>query len=186
MALTDKDRAGEATTADRQLPKRAQFFTSWDAPMPDYEEIVGKQVGTLPSFEGGSSNVESAWYDFGTVENPGRVFIVKYGPNYFNPAHSHDTDYCSIIVEGSIEIARKTFGRGSIRFVMAETTYGPITVGPDGATVIEFFPGPTGGRDAAPVDDAVNPPQPYDYFTPAARQAFLPPWVNGSGTPAGG
>jgi hypothetical protein len=153
--------------------------------MPDVGEIAGKLQGTLPSMEGGSTNVESVWYDFGTDENPGRVFIVKYGPDYLNPAHSHDTDYCSIVIEGSITIARKTFGPGSIRFVKAETTYGPIIAGPEGATVIEFFPGPPGGRSVSPAEDAANPPQPYDYFTPAARRVFLSPWVNGKGTPGG-
>jgi hypothetical protein len=181
MTLTNDDR----DTAGPLLPRRAQYFTSLDAPMPDVEEIAGKLTGALPSMEGGSTNVESVWYDFGTVENPGRVFIVKYGPNYLNPAHSHDTDYCSIVIEGSIAIARKTFGPGSIRFVKAETTYGPIVAGPEGATVIEFFPGPPGGTSQAPAETAGNPPQPYDYFTPAARRVFLSPWVNGSGTPGG-
>jgi hypothetical protein len=185
MTLTNKDGGAEATTAEPQLPRRAQFFTSWDAPMPAAGEIAGKLAGPLPSMEGGSTNVESVWYDFGTLENPGRVFIVKYGPNYLNPPHSHDTDYCSLVIEGSIEIARKTFGRGSIRFVKAETTYGPIIAGPDGATVIEFFPGPSGGTSGPPPEDMANAPQPYDYFTPAARRVFLSPWVNGKGTPGG-
>lgn len=179
MTLTNDDRGAAAP----EFPRKAQYFTSWDAPMPTVEEIAGKLVGIHPSMEGGSTNSESVWYDFGTEENPGRVFIVKYGPNYFNPPHSHDTDYCSIVIEGSIEIARKTFERGSIRFVKAETMYGPIVAGPDGATVIEFFPGPPGGKSKAQPPDAVNTPQPYDFFTPAARRVFLSPWVNGSGTP---
>jgi hypothetical protein len=186
MTLINDDPSDATYTAEPSLPRRAQFFTSWDDPMPDPSEIGGKLVGMHPTMEGRSSDVESVWYDFGTVENPGRVFIVKYGPGYVNAAHSHDTDYCSIVVEGSIEIARKTFGRGAIRFVKAETTYGPIVVGPEGATVIEFFPGPAGGTSAAPADDAGDYPQPYDFFTPAARRVFASPWVNGSGTPGEG
>jgi hypothetical protein len=132
-----------------------------------------------PSQQNRSANVESVWYDFGTTESPGRVFVVKYGPGYVNEPHSHDTDYCSIVVEGSVEIARKTFGPGAIRFVKAFTTYGPIVVGPDGATVIEFFPGPTGGS-LEPGEQTQPDTQPYDWFTPAARRVFLPPWINGS------
>jgi hypothetical protein len=185
MTLTDNEGGGGAS-AEPQLPRRGQYFTSWEAPMPEVGEVAGKLEGILPSMEGGSTNVDSVWYDFGTAENPGRVFIVKYGPNYLNPPHSHDTDYCSIVIEGSISIARKTFERGAIRFVKAETTYGPIIAGSDGATVIEFFPGPTGGKGGPPAEDAGGlPPQPYDYFTPAARRVFLAPWVNGSGTPGG-
>ena len=179
MTLTDNDPAA----AEPKLPRRGQFFTSWDAPMPDPGEISGKLEGLHPTMEGRSTDVNSVWYDFGTETNPGRVFIVKYGPGYVNNAHSHDTDYCSIVIEGSIEIARKTFGRGSIRFVKAETTYGPIIVGPEGATVIEFFPGPPNGVSQPPPDTSRDYPQPYDFFTPAARRVFLPPWVNGSGTP---
>jgi hypothetical protein len=179
MTLTNDDR----TTGATPLPRRAQFFTSWDAPMPDRDEIGGKLEGAHPTMEGRpSSAVDSVWYDFGTESNPGRVFVVKYGPGYVNSPHAHDTDYCSIVVEGSIEIARKTFGPGSIRFVKAETTYGPIVVGPDGATVIEFFPGPSGGV-SAPAAERGADSQPYDFFTPAARRVFLAPWVNGSSSP---
>jgi hypothetical protein len=185
MTLTDKDGASGASAPEPQLPRRGQYFTSWDAPMPEVGEIAGKLAGILPSMEGGSTNVESVWYDFGTTENPGRVFIVKYGPDYLNPAHSHDTDYCSIVIEGSISIARKKFDRGAIRFVKAHTTYGPIIAGPEGATVIEFFPGPATGKTEPADDDSANAPQPYDYFTPASRRVFLAPWVNGSGTPGG-
>jgi hypothetical protein len=31
-----------------------------------------------------STNVESVWYDFGTSDDPGRVFVVNYGPGYVN------------------------------------------------------------------------------------------------------
>jgi hypothetical protein len=179
MTLTN-DRSA---VAEPKLPRRAQFFTSWDAPMPELEEISAQLTGLHPTMENRSTDVQSIWYDFGTQTNPGRVFIVKYGPGYVNNPHSHDTDYCSIVIEGSVEIARRIFGRGSIRFVKAETTYGPITVGPEGATVIEFFPGPPGGVSQTPADTSGMYPQPYDFFTPAARRVFLPPWINGSGTP---
>jgi hypothetical protein len=183
MALTNDENNTEAIDLEPSLPKRAQYFTTWDAPMPEGGGNREKLGGQLPSMNHESSDVRSVWYDFGTVENPGRVFVIKYGPGYLNTPHSHDTDYCSIVIEGSVEIARKTFGPGSMRFVKAETSYGPIVAGPEGATVIEFFPGPTGGA-STPVEHTVKTPQPYDYFTPAARRVFLPPWVNGTATPS--
>ncbi len=179
--MTSTEKVASQEAPERKLPKRAQFFTSWDDPMPGTGEYDGKLTGPVSESPGPSRDVQSVWYDFGTTESPGRVFIVKYGPTYVGRAHSHDTDYCSIVVEGSIEIARKVFGRGAIRFVKSETTYGPIIAGPEGATVIEFFPGPTGGISTGKDEEHVGPLwEPYDYFTPAARQAFLAPWVNGS------
>jgi hypothetical protein len=179
--MSTTDEVGRlAEVAQSELPKKAQFFTSWDDAMPDRTQHAAKLTGPLADNAGLEQDVRSVWYDFGTVENPGRVFIVKYGPGYVGRPHSHDTDYCSLVVEGSIEVTRRTFGRGSIRFVKAGTTYGPIVAGPDGATVIEFFPGPTHGRlgnaAGAPGDSPRH--EPYDFFTAAARQVFVKPWVN--------
>src|SRR5690242_1211500 len=112
--MTTTDRVPSEDTTERQLPKRAQFFTSWDDPMADPSEYAGKLTGPVSDHPGPSRDVQSVWYDFGTEEAPGRVFIVKYGPTYVGRAHSHDTDYCSIVVEGSIEIARKVFPKGAI------------------------------------------------------------------------
>ena len=169
MVTVKDDDPGIDVAAEPAVPRRAQFFTSLDEPMPSRAEVAGSLDGAHPTMEGRpSSDVASVWYDFGTESNPGRVFVVKYGPGYVNSAHAHDTDYCSVVVEGSVDIARRTFGPGSIRFVKAETTYGPVVVGPDGATVIEFFPGPPGGT-SRPVDERGADSQPYDFFTPAAR-----------------
>ncbi|HEY7106713.1 MAG TPA: hypothetical protein VH986_09945 [Acidimicrobiia bacterium] len=75
-----------------------------------------------------------------------RVMIVKYDPGARVEPHYHDCDYCSIVVEGSMQITRRVHGVRSVRVVNAGTVYGPLVAGPDGCTVIDVFatgePGP--------------------------------------------
>jgi hypothetical protein len=67
------------------------------------------------------------------------VVIVKYPPGRVIPVHAHDTDYCSVVVEGSVEVTRRVERVGDIRVVRAGTAYGPLVVGPEGCTVIDIF-----------------------------------------------
>jgi quercetin dioxygenase-like cupin family protein len=67
------------------------------------------------------------------------ILIVKYEPGSHVEPHYHHADYCSIVVEGSIEVTRRSHGVGSMRVVNAGTVYGPLIAGPDGCTVIEVF-----------------------------------------------
>ena len=71
--------------------------------------------------------------------------MVRYDPGSEVPVHFHDSDYCSLVVDGSIEITRKVHEVGSVRIVKAGTAYGPLKVGPQGCTVIDIFAaGPQG------------------------------------------
>lgn len=70
--------------------------------------------------------------------------FVRYPPGARVPAHWHDTDYCSIVIDGEIEITRQRHGPGSIRIVKARTAYGPLVVGPEGCRVIDVFADHTG------------------------------------------
>jgi quercetin dioxygenase-like cupin family protein len=63
------------------------------------------------------------------------VLVVKYEPGCEVAPHYHDSDYCSIVVDGSIEITRRHHGVGSVRFVKAGTVYGPLRAGPEGCAV---------------------------------------------------
>ena len=65
--------------------------------------------------------------------------IVKYEPNARIEPHYHHCDYCSIVVEGWIEVTRKRHDVGSVRVVKAGTVYGPLVAGPEGCTAIEVF-----------------------------------------------
>jgi hypothetical protein len=67
------------------------------------------------------------------------ILVVKYAPGARIEPHYHGSDYCSIVVEGSMEVTRRTHEVGSMRFVNAGTTYGPLLAGPEGCTVIDIF-----------------------------------------------
>ena len=67
------------------------------------------------------------------------VLVVRYDPGSRVDVHYHDCDYCSIVVEGSIEISHVRHEVGDMRFVKAGTVYGPLITGPEGCTVIDIF-----------------------------------------------
>jgi hypothetical protein len=67
------------------------------------------------------------------------ILVVKYDAGAEVGVHYHGCDYCSIVVEGSIEVTRRVHGVGSMRFVKANTAYGPLKAGPEGCTVIDVF-----------------------------------------------
>jgi hypothetical protein len=69
------------------------------------------------------------------------VMVVRYEPDAEVPVHFHDVDYCSVVVQGSMEITRHLHDVGSVRLVRSGTAYGPLKVGSQGCTVIEVFHG---------------------------------------------
>ncbi len=73
------------------------------------------------------------------------IVIAKYEPGAVVGPHYHHADYCSVVVEGSIEITRRNHTVGSMRVVNAGTTYGPLVAGPEGCTMVDIFA--TGSAD---------------------------------------
>jgi Cupin len=67
------------------------------------------------------------------------IVIAKYEPGAVVGPHYHHADYCSLVVEGSIEITRREHTVGSMRVVNAGTTYGPLVAGPEGCTMVDVF-----------------------------------------------
>src|SRR6266568_6195209 len=41
------------------------------------------------------------------------VWFQELPPNIVAPAHSHDTDYLTVVIEGSLRVGRKWYGPGS-------------------------------------------------------------------------
>jgi quercetin dioxygenase-like cupin family protein len=107
--------------------KKGQRSVTWDEP-GEWTQVPDKKLSY-------------AWVPIGEDEGgaAGRVMVVKYEPGAYVAPHYHHADYCSVVVEGSIEVTRRTHGVGSIRVVNAGTAYGPLIAGPEGCTVIEFF-----------------------------------------------
>jgi hypothetical protein len=89
---------------------------------------------------------DAALVDIGDEANTERplIALVRFAPGTEIPPHYHDSDYCSIVVDGQVEVTRKVHGPGSIRIVKAGTAYGPVIAGPEGATAIEIFADRTG------------------------------------------
>ena len=83
------------------------------------------------------------------MRDEGTVSVVHYWPGSEVPPHFHNVDYCSVVVEGSIEVTRRVYEPGSMRFVRANTAYGPLKAGPEGCVVIDFF---AGGNADVPVE----------------------------------
>jgi quercetin dioxygenase-like cupin family protein len=114
-----------------RAPRKGQTFDSWKDET-DWIEVPDKKLRykLLP---------------FGEDGNESKALMVRYDPGSEVPVHFHDSDYCSLVVDGSIEITRKVHEVGSVRIVKAGTAYGPLKVGPQGCTVIDVFAaGPPG------------------------------------------
>lgn len=105
--------------------EKGQFFYSWTE-TSDWQENQ-------------ELNLRFKSIQFGSQGQESQAVLIEYAPGSAVPAHHHPSDYCSIVVKGSIEITRRRHGPGSIRVVKAGTVYGPLRVGEEGCTVIDVF-----------------------------------------------
>jgi quercetin dioxygenase-like cupin family protein len=110
-----------------ERPTKHQRFFSWQEP-GEWTEVPEQRL---------------KYHSFGLGQGKGgeatRVIVVRYEPGAEVAPHYHQADYCSIVVEGSIEVTRKTHEVGSMRTATAGTAYGPLVAGPDGCTVVDVF-----------------------------------------------
>jgi len=131
----------EVTDSLEETPVRVpkgQFFHTWKD-ITDWTEVAELKL-RYKSLVFGSDGDET------------RAVLVRYEPGSEVPVHHHPSDYCSLVVEGSVEVTRKVHEVGSVRIVKAGTAYGPLKIGESGCTVIDIFAaGPQGityvGRD---------------------------------------
>ena len=81
-------------------------------------------------------------------DNPSGPMIVlsKFEPHAQVEPHTHDSNYFEYIIEGEQTVGKTCFRAGDVRIVKGGTGYGPITVGPDGCTVIIVFENGTGAN----------------------------------------
>ena len=120
----DPDKGG---TEAALLPVKGQRMFTWAEP--------GEWITDS------AQHLSYCWSELG-VDDQGAsttVMVVRYEPGSEVRPHYHDLDYCSIVVEGAIEVTRQHHGVGSMRLVKAGTAYGPLRAGPDGCTVIDVF-----------------------------------------------
>jgi hypothetical protein len=99
---------------------RGQRFTSWDENGwrdSDYGET-------------GMSLSRIRWFD--DEETSPYMSMVWFDPGHRAEVHSHASDYCEIILEGSEIVGRTTYGPGAVRIARGGTFYGPLIAGPEG------------------------------------------------------
>ena len=70
-----------------------------------------------------------------------RAFIVKWPPGCRVDVHTHASDYCEILLEGTQKIGDTWFSAGDVRVAKAGTLYGPLIAGDEGCTIIVIFNG---------------------------------------------
>lgn len=105
------------------------------------------------------------WDGEDAPDGPIPVFAIsEFKPGAVVAPHYHSSDYVSYVVKGDLTVTRQAHQAGDVRFVRAGTAYGPIVIGPEGATVVEVFSDASGSLphwlgDAT--DQAQYWPEPY-------------------------
>ena len=72
------------------------------------------------------------------AESP-MVILSTFAPGEVVEPHSHGCNYLEYIIEGSQRVGKVNFEAGDVRWAKGGTGYGPITVGPEGCTVLIVF-----------------------------------------------
>ena len=109
--------------AAAQLARRGHLGFNWD----DLDEIE------LPS------GIRTRMFRLGTEADAPTVFNVYYPPGCTVEAHTHETDYTEIILEGSQKVGATWHYAGDVRIGLANRGYGPLVAGEDGARVLFMF-----------------------------------------------
>ena len=72
------------------------------------------------------------------------IVLTKFQPGETVEPHTHAANYFEYIIEGEQTVGKTKFGPGDIRFAKGGAGYGPITIGPQGCTVVIVFQSATG------------------------------------------
>lgn len=106
-------------------------------PSKSHQDIHASEILWRPG-QGAGTQYARFLIDDTNASSPS-VILSKFDPGTRVPAHTHDTNYFEYIIEGEQTVGKKRFGVGDVRIARAGTGYGPITVGPQGCTVLIVF-----------------------------------------------
>lgn len=67
------------------------------------------------------------------------VILSKFAAGEVVEPHTHGCNYLEYIIEGSQKVGKVEFKAGDVRWARGGAGYGPITVGPEGCTVLIVF-----------------------------------------------
>lgn len=108
-------------------------------------------------------------FEFGDDPHGPLMVVQVIPPDLDFASHFHDTDYCTVVLAGSLRVGRTWYRAGHLRVQDAGSVYGPIRSGPDGATVVSFY----GDRSALPDRFTRDEDQRrYDELMPVALAAY--------------
>ena len=78
-------------------------------------------------------------FDFGDDPHGPLMVVQVIPPDLDFATHYHDTDYCTIVLEGSLRVGRTWYHAGHFRVQDAGSVYGPVRSGPEGCKVVSFY-----------------------------------------------
>lgn len=109
-----------------------------------HRDIFAKDIAW---HRGGSDGIQYARFlmDEDDFHSP-LVILSKFEPGEVVEPHTHGANYFEYVIEGEQTVGKIRFGPGDVRFAKGGTGYGPITVGPQGCTVLIVFQDATGAN----------------------------------------
>ena len=107
-----------------------------------HRDIFAKDVVWKPGTEEGVEYTTFLMDEDDT--NSPLVVMSKFGPGAKVPPHTHGANYFEYIIEGEQTVGKTLFRAGDVRFAKGGAGYGPITIGPEGCTVVIVFQQATG------------------------------------------
>ncbi|MEO5586097.1 MAG: hypothetical protein ABIQ81_00220 [Novosphingobium sp.] len=76
--------------------------------------------------------------------------------NYIEPAHTHDSNYVEIVIDGDITVGKVRMIKGDMRAMRGGAGYGPLTAGSGGCLRLTIFDRADGSM-SRPVGAATQP-----------------------------
>ena len=74
------------------------------------------------------------------------IILTRFAPGEVVDPHTHGTNYFEYVIEGEQTVGKTRFGPGDVRFAKAGAGYGPISIGPEGCTVVIVFQDASGAN----------------------------------------
>jgi len=102
-----------------------------------HRDIFADDISWL---EGSSPGISYARFLMDEDDPASPLFILtRFEPGETVQPHTHAANYCEYVIEGEQTVGKVTFRKGDVRIVKGGTGYGPITIGPEGCTVMIVF-----------------------------------------------
>ena len=78
-------------------------------------------------------------FEFGDDPHGPLMVVQVIPPNLEFATHFHDTDYCTLVLEGALRVGRTWYRAGHFRVQDARSVYGPSLSGPEGCRLVSFY-----------------------------------------------